>query len=313
MTLADALTDHTRGVLLYGTTPPRASAPDDQAQAAADRLAARVTGLDLDGLVVYDVQDEAARTDAPRPFPFLPTRDAAPYGQVLTTRTGLPVVTYKCIATETEASWPGWLDQAAHHGVACLSLVGRASTRVAPDGISLARASALAAQHGAGFVLGGVVIAERHRPPRSESQRLIQKSAAGCRYFISQGVYDAAPTIALLRAYAADCAAQGIAPQRIVLDFVPVGRPQTMAFLRWLGIAIPDRTAAAILGDADPLRRSRSICCAILRRVLDQPYADTLPLGVAVESVSIHRDEIAAAIALVDALRAVGAERGLPW
>jgi hypothetical protein len=50
-------------VSLYGTTPPRADAGVEAVVRAADRLTERVHGLSLDGLVVYDVQDEAGRTD----------------------------------------------------------------------------------------------------------------------------------------------------------------------------------------------------------------------------------------------------------
>jgi hypothetical protein len=311
MALEDALIDRQRFVMLYGTTPPRATAPAEKVQSAAERLAERVDGLALDGLIVYDVQDESERTAEPRPFPFLPTLEAPPYGQLLHSLTGLPTVTYKCVANETEATWPGWLDQAAERGVRCLSLVGLSTSKQARSSIALRRASAIAAAHPLGFVLGGVVIAERHAPERSESQRVIAKSQAGCRYFVSQGVYDAAPSVAMLADYARDCAEQGLEPQRIVLDFVPIGRPQTLTFIRWLGIAIPDATAAAIMDDAAPLSRSIAVCCDILRRILDQPYADQIPLGVAVESVSINKDEIAASIELVEALREVAAERGL--
>ncbi|GAB4441081.1 MAG: hypothetical protein OHK0015_37940 [Chloroflexi bacterium OHK40] len=312
MSLADALADRGRFVMLYGTTPPRASAPADRVLGAAARLAERVAPLALDGLVVYDVQDESARTAAPRPFPFLPTVDSPAYARLLQQLTGLSTITYKCVANETEESWPAWLDEASErYGVRCLSLVGLASSKHVRSCIPLSRASELAARHPSGFLLGGVAIAERHSPATSESRRIIQKVQRGCRYFVTQGVYDAAPSIAMLADYARDCAELGLEPQRIVLDFVPVGRPQTMEFIRWLGIAIPDRTARAILDDAAPLSRSIAVCCEILRRVLDQPYVDQLPLGVAVESVSINKDELAATVELVEALREVARERGL--
>jgi hypothetical protein len=313
MTLRDALANPRRFVILYGTTPPRASAPADKILGAATRLAERVAGLPLDGLVVYDVQDETGRTAQPRPFPFLPTVDSPSYTKLLRQLTGRAAITYKCVANETEASWTGWLDQASERfDVQYLSLVGLSSSRQATDCIPLARASELAAAHPAGFTLGGVVIAERHSPARSESLRIIEKSRRGCRYFISQGVYDAGATITLLGDYARDCAERGIAPQRIVLDFVPVGKPQTMEFIRWLGISIPDATASAILSDQAPLTRSIAVCREILQRVLDAPYADEIPLGIAIESVSINKDEISASIELVETLREVAAERGLP-
>lgn len=313
MTLKDALTDPQRFVMLYGTTPPRASSPADKVLGAAARLAERLAGLPLDGLVVYDVQDESARTSEPRPFPFLPTVDSPHYARLLRQLTGKPTITYKCVANETEESWPGWLDQASdRYEVRYLSLVGLSSSKHARSSIPLSRASEIAATHRAGFVLGGVTIAERHGAGRSESRRMIEKIRRGCRYFVSQGVYDAEASIRLLGDYARDCAELGVAPQRVVLDFVPVGRPQTMAFIRWLGIAIPDSTAAAILNDEAPLSRSIAVCREVLRRILDQPYADAIPLGIAVESVSINKDEIAASIELVEVLREVAQERGLP-
>jgi hypothetical protein len=313
MNLEKLMADPRHFVLLYGTTPPRADAPAEKIVHAATRLAGRVADLPLDGLVVYDVQDEAARVSEPRPFPFLPTLDAPTYGQILGQQTGRSVVTYKCIATESEASWSGWLDRAhEQHRVRFLSLVGMASSRDSVKSIGLPRATTIAAEHPGRFVLGGVTIAERHTPARSESLRLIAKAGQGCRYFISQAIYDATPTISLLRDYARDCADQGVEPRRIVLDFVPVGRPQTMRFMRWLGIAIPDATASAILNDPAPLSRSIAICRDLLRTILDQPYVDRIPLGLTIESVSINREEIGATIELLHTLREVAREWGLP-
>src|SRR5262245_58314178 len=94
-----------RFVSLYGTTPPRADAGAETIARAAERLAERVRALPLDGLVVYDVQDEAGRTPVPRPFPFLPTIDPRAYGRRLRELTGRPIVTYKCVADMTAAAW----------------------------------------------------------------------------------------------------------------------------------------------------------------------------------------------------------------
>ena len=87
-----------------------------------------------------------------------------------------------------------------------------------------------------------------------------------------------------------------------MLTFSPVGREKTMAFLRWLGVRIPPETAQAILGSASPLKKSIEICRDNLRRILEQPYAREIPLGINVESVSINRDEIDASIELFHAL-----------
>jgi hypothetical protein len=158
-------------------------------------------------------------------------------------------------------------------------------------------------------VVGGVVIAERHTAERSEAARLLAKGIEGCAYFISQTVYHVPPTQQLLRDYLRDCKGASSEPRRIVLTFSPVGRETTMQFLRWLGVNLPRDTAAAILGAGRPLAKSIGICRDNLRRILDQPYAGQIPLGINVESVSIHRDEIDASIDLFHALREVMAGR----
>ncbi|NJN17536.1 MAG: hypothetical protein HC822_15325 [Oscillochloris sp.] len=155
------------------------------------------------------------------------------------------------------------------------------------------------------LTLGGVMIAERHSPADDESRRLLRKAAQGCRFFISQVIYQPEPMQRLLHDYAQACRAQGTRPRRIILTFAPCGRPQTLAFLKWLGVAIAPTTATRILDDPAPFTRSIRICAANLRALLDQGYAEQIPLGINIESVSIQRDEIAASLELVHALRDV--------
>ena len=79
MDLKAKLPDPGKTVLLYGTTPPRTGTAPEQVTAAAEKLGARLAGLGLDGLVVYDIQDETGRTQHARPFPFVGTVDPRVY------------------------------------------------------------------------------------------------------------------------------------------------------------------------------------------------------------------------------------------
>jgi 5,10-methylenetetrahydrofolate reductase len=307
MDLRVKLLDPRERVFLYGTTPPREDSPEEVVRTAASRLHERVKGLPLDGLVVYDIQDESGRTPVPRPFPFQRTIDSRVYSGLLSSLTGLPVVTYKCIGQATEAEWRAWLEETAHlHRVRHLSLVGRATSRSASDGaISLLHAMELAAAHGAGFTLGGVAIAERHAGAHSESQRMLAKAERGCRFFISQAVYHAEPTVRMLTDYARECRERGAEPRRVVLTFAPCGREKTMNFIKWLGIAVPQATERAILTAPRPLAKSIEICQANLREILSHEAYAHLPLGINVESVSINKEEIDASIDLFHALAEV--------
>ena len=303
--LKDKLLDPAAPLLLYGTTPPRSGSDADAVAGAADKLAARLRALPIDGVVVYDIQDESGRTGVTRPFAFTGTVDPRSYGSLLAARTGRPAITYKCVGSLDEPGWQAWLEEASRaHGVEFLSIVGRPTSGIRYP-LPLAKAIRLAAAHPAGFTVGGVAIAERHTAERSEAARLLAKSIEGCGYFISQTVYHAEASVRLLADYARDCRGAGVEPRRIVLSFAPVGREKTMAFLNWLGVRIPPETSRAILEDAAPLKKSMEICKENLRRILDQPYAREIPLGVNVESVSINRDEIDASIELAQVLAEV--------
>jgi 5,10-methylenetetrahydrofolate reductase len=303
--LKEKLQDPASPVLLYGTTPPRAGSTPEVVRLAADKLTARLAPLPMDGVVVYDIQDESGRTAAPRPFAFTGTIDPSQYSELLAAQTKKPAITYKCIGDLDETGWRAWLDEAARaHRIGFISIVGRPTSGVR-YAMPLSQAIRLAAAHPAGFAIGGVAIAERHTAERSESARLLAKSIEGCSYFISQTVYHADASVRLLADYARDCRGAGLKPRRIVLSFAPVGREKTFQFLQWLGVRVPPETASAILGAGNPLAKSIGLCRDNLRRILEQPYAREIPLGISVESVSINKDEIDASIDLFHTLAEV--------
>jgi len=310
MNLEAKLLDPQQFVAFYGTTAPRADLPAERVLKAAAKLSERIRNLPLDGLVVYDVQDEPGRSPEPRPFPFLPTLDSRSYAKILHDLTAQQVVTYKSISGMATEEWEPWLTETKdEYGVSYLSLVGISSSTLestlGQKSISLSQATQLAASHPAGFTLGGVVIAERHSLERPESRRILHKAHNGCRFFISQAIYDATPTIHMLDDYYRLCRAEGVVPSRIILTFIPCGRAKTLDFIRWLGVAITPEAIEAILDAPVPLAKSIDICAENLHAILDQEYAEHLPLGINVESVSINREEIDASIDLFHSLQNV--------
>jgi 5,10-methylenetetrahydrofolate reductase len=301
-----ASSDPSRFLFLYGTTPPRADASEERVQRASSRLTERLEGLSLDGLVVYDVQDESDRMGEPRPFPFLPTLDSRTYARLLHETTGLPVICYKSVARMPESAWEAWLDATGEgYDLRHLSLVGRASSRQESGGIHLPEALRIAAAHKCGFTLGGVVIPERHRPEKSESARLLHKTENGCSYFISQAVYSPEATIRLLHDYDRDCREQNVTPRRIYLTFTPCGSVKTLEFMQWLGISFPENTLQTLLSSETPLADSLRICTENLSLILEATAELNLPLGVNVESVSIRKEEIMASVDLLHGLREI--------
>jgi len=305
VTLQEKLSDPRQAVLLYGTTPPRIGSADDAVRAVGVKLAERLQRVALDGVVVYDIQDESGRTSEQRPFAFTGTVDPRNYSKLIRELTAKPTITYKCVGLMNEAAWDEWLAESARdYGIRFLSIVGRP---VSGSGypLALSRAIRLASEHRGAFDVGAVVIAERHSQQRSESARMLAKSLQGCSYFISQTVYQPHATVRLLRDYLRDCRGAGVQPRRVILTFSPVGREKTLAFLHWLGVRIPEETARSIFGAANPLAQSIEVCRTNLRRILERAYNAGIPIGVNVESVSINRDEIDASIDLAHALKEI--------
>jgi len=208
----------------------------------------------------------------------------------------------------TEADWEAWLDDAVNQfHLSQLMVVGAPTAHGTRAAMSVSQAVRIAAARQQ-FNLGGVCIAERHTPARSESQRMLQKAQNGCSFFISQAVYSPETTIQMLRDYAAACQREALEPKRVVLTFTPFGRSKTLDFIKWLGVRVPSQTEKEITSAPDPLAKSIEICCGILRQILTQDFCHQLPLGVNVESVSAYKAEIDGSIALFHALKEVSQE-----
>jgi hypothetical protein len=77
--LVEKLSSRVPGICLYGFAPPKQATPSDQLEGIVAQQLARLEALQVDGLIVYDIQDETERVSTPRPFPFLPTLNPEVY------------------------------------------------------------------------------------------------------------------------------------------------------------------------------------------------------------------------------------------
>jgi hypothetical protein len=283
-------------VRLFATTPPPAHLPATALSEAAAEFAGTARRVSPDGLVVYDLQDERARNSAPRPYPFVPRRDAPEYARALARASDLEAICFKAIGDMDEGQWYRWLNRRAEDGNRLLVPVGRPASAAPRGAMNILRSIALVAEHSAGFTPGSVVIAERGGPDNGELRRMLARQAAGCAWFISQTVYDAPRTVSLLKLYVRECHKRGIPPRRVVLSFAPCGGPRTLAFMEWLGIAVPAGIRGLLANSATPLSDSIRVCTYSLRRVLEA--VEDVPLGFCVESLSSNRAQLEASLDL---------------
>ncbi|WP_318434980.1 methylenetetrahydrofolate reductase [Photobacterium leiognathi] len=295
--------DITRGVYFIGTTPPKTSTPLEDVEGIADRLVDRICDLAIDGLIVYDIQDEASRTNKPRPFPFKSTHDPRHYSSLLNKKTDKPVITYKSVVQSETEEFDAWLNEAwDEYRVRDMVLVGSPSAKNEVS-LPLSAAYQTLADNRNNFFTGGIMIAERHAKKGNEHERLIEKYKQGCNFFISQAIYDTQATIDILTRYAIECKEQGLKPQRIILTFSPCGSAKTLEFIEWLGVSVPEATSLRILNAENPLHESIKMCCNSLNQILDAAVEYDLPLGLNIESLTNRKEEIDGSILLYKLLR----------
>src|SRR6185295_6713358 len=146
--------------------------------------------------------------------------------------------------------------------------VGAPRGRSHSAGLPLAEAYAIA-RAAPNLTLGGIAIAERHVAKEDEHRRVLAKQDAGCRFFITQSVYDAASTKSLLSDYALLTTACGRSPTPIVLTFSPCGSVRTLEFMKWLGISFPRWLENELRHSADTLERSIDLCENVFADVQD--------------------------------------------
>ncbi|WP_158969246.1 methylenetetrahydrofolate reductase [Paraglaciecola sp. L3A3] len=295
--------DSTRGVYFIGTTPPKSDTPTEQVETIADKLLERVSDIDFDGLIVYDIQDEGSRISKPRPFPFKSTHDPRWYSSLLNEKSKRPVITYKSVIQSNKAAFNDWAEEAwQKYNVKDVVLVGSPSKDVKPSlPLNKAYETLVESQHN--FFIGGVTIAERHASKGNEHERLIEKHKQGCNFFISQAIYDPQATIDLLTRYALECQKLNLKPQRIILTFSPCGSEKTLEFIDWLGVSVPEATSLRILNAEKPLYESIRICSNGLQQILDAVIPYDLPLGLNIESLTNRKEEIDGSILLYKLLR----------
>lgn len=296
--LGERLARRDRPLLLFSVTPPREATPPEERQRIAAVTLERVRPLPVDALLLYDIDDESDRNPQQRPFPFLPTLDPARFHAGHLARAGWdrPVVVYRCAGKYHPDALARWLaDQDPQRVGTVLVGASSSSKRVRT---TLVRAQELARAAAPALPTGGVAIPERHSRRGDEHRRMLAKQAAGCRFFVSQIVYDADAAKAMVADYRYACADAGTDPVPVVFTLSVCGSLRTLEFLRWLGVQLPRWMRHELERAEDPLAVSAAQCLATAQELAVLCERLGQPFGVNVESVSNRRAEIEASVRL---------------
>lgn len=283
--------------LTYAIAPPNRTTPAERRREIAAAQSARVSALPIDALLVYDVQDEAARNGAPRPFPFSAKVDPLSYAFDELQVGSLPRVVYRAVAEQGEPALCRWLDSL--HARGGLAVLVGAPSRHVSGALSLPQAFSACRRHVPGLSFGGVLIPERHQTSGAEDARVWTKMQQGCRFFVSQTVWSVSATKRLLQDLRVRAELEGAAAPPILLTFSPCGSAQTLDFVEWLGVQVPASIRRDLLSAKDMLTRSIELAAQAFDEVLAFAVEQGLNVGCNVESVSSRAEEVEASVELV--------------
>lgn len=294
---------------MYGITPPKAETSPERVTEIAGKTIDRLRSLDIDALVVYDVQDESARTKEERPFPFLNALDPFGFANGYLKGLEVPKIIYRPAGKFTPPELSLWL-QELHQNNCYPVFVGVP----APDfqvKTSLAEAYELWSRHQHTSVVGAVTIPERHEVLKDEDIRMLGKMSCGVSYFISQCVFDLDYAKRLIEDLAASCNRQNIQFPTVIFTLTACGSAKTLHFMEWLGIHVPAEMKEHFRTAENMLEESVNVCLDIASELTAFCMERAIPFGFNIESVAIRKDEIEASVSMTKEIGLMLKRKGL--
>lgn len=150
-------------------------------------------------------------------------------------------------------------------------------------------------------LLGGICIPERHRRKGDEEYRIAAKCLQGCRFFVTQAVYNTENA----KRFLDDYAALNMPKVPVIFTLTTCGSAKTMEFMRWLGISVVLEYEREIMASPDPLERSVDLCTDLFEFLYKYGLSLGISVGANVESISSRKVEQDGAAKLLLRIRGI--------
>jgi len=295
--LVDKIRNREGGIVLYGITPPKKGTSSEKIAEISSRQIQRLQSLKVDGLIIYDIQDEKSRTSKERPFPFMETLDSFSYSKEYLYTLTIPKIIYRSVGKYSESELSQFLVNASSKDN--LTVFVGASSKSQAVTLSMNDAYRIKAEANSELLLGGVTIPERHQSKGDEHIRVFKKISNGCTFFVSQGVYDVNASKNFLSEYYYYGQEHNIPLVPIVFTLTPCGSFKTLQFMKWLGISIPKWLENELIHSSDILQKSVNVSEQSWQELKGFADEKGIPIGCNIESVAISKVEVDASIELL--------------
>ena len=290
MKLKEKIKQNSPAILLYGFTPPSIDTDSKKVEQIAATQLLRLANSRLDGLVIYDLQDEKERNKNKRTFDFKDTLEPLNYYKKFFVSKYQAII-YKAVSKYAPEALADFLGQ---NNEIISVFVGASSKNDTPK-THLNEAYELKAKNAPNIVLGGICIPERHISKGDEHLRVGQKISAGCEFFITQAVYNINNAKHFLSDYAKLCASSDTKKVPIIFTFTPCGDAKTLSFM-------PKYFEGRLMHSSNPVEMSVKTSFDMFCELYHYGKELGLSIGANVESISRKKIEIEASIALLNTI-----------
>lgn len=295
--LIDKIKNRESGIILYGIVPPKKGTQPEKIKEISVRQIQRLQSFKVDGLILYDIQDEASRTSEERPFPFMETLDSFAYSNQYLNTLPMPKIIYRSVGKYNREELSQFLVESSSTDT--LTVFVGAASKAQDVTLTMNEAYKLKEKTNSNLLLGGVTIPERHQSKGDEHLRVFNKIAQGCSFFVSQGVYDVNASKNFLSDYYYYGQEHNIPLVPILFTLTPCGSRKTLQFMKWLGISIPKWLENELLHSNDILQKSVDFSEQSWRELKSFADEKNIPIGCNIESVAIRKVEVDASIELL--------------
>jgi len=295
--LVDKIKNRESGIIIYGITPPKKNTSTEKIQEISARQIKRLESLKVDGLILYDIQDEKSRTSVERPYPFMETMDAYTYSEKFLGDLAMAKIIYRAVGKYSKVELETFLKNASTTNI--LSVFVGAASKSQNVALTMSEAYKIKSETNLALILGGVTIPERHQSKGDEHLRVFNKITQGCQFFVSQGVYDVNASKNFLSEYYYYGQQHKIPLVPILFTLTPCGSIKTLQFMKWLGISFPRWLENELIHSHDILEKSINVSEKNWLELKEFADDKGIPIGCNIESVAIRKVEVDASIELL--------------
>ncbi len=271
--------------IIFEVMPYSRASSESYAQKLTDRIVEALNDLEEVSLInIPEIVEENHNGQ-----PYYRNIDPRKFGKELYEKCNKDIMINTVVVhNDSKESFSQWLDESANlYGITNFVFVGAKIPSLKYPGPSVPEANLIARQKNINF--GNIFIPDRH----NESDRLIEKTKAGCKFFTSQVLFEGDAAIRSISEYAEKCKSNNLKPAKFYLSFAPASSEEDIIFIKWLGAEMSKNTESRLRNAGDMGKESINLLLDLIKTILRPSKNTRIEIGLNIEYIMIHNLDLA--------------------